>query len=52
MRKVIADSSESTEVMIALSQPSKDAVKTLAQTAFTNGGKPYADPQDHGFMFQ
>jgi hypothetical protein len=50
--KAIADATETTEVIIALSQPSKDAVNAIVEKAFAAGGKRYAEPSDHGFMYQ
>jgi predicted lactoylglutathione lyase len=50
--KQIADSTKTTEAIIALSCDSKDAVKAICEKAFAAGGKRYADPTDHGFMYQ
>ena len=51
-KKQIADSTKTTEVMIALSAPSKEAVTAIVEKAFAAGGKRYSDPVDHGFMLQ
>lgn len=50
-RKDIADSTTSTEAMIALSADSRDAVDELADKAIAAGGQTATDPQDHGFMY-
>jgi len=50
--KAIADAHKTTEAIIALSNTSKDAVKAICEKAFAAGGKRYAEPNDHGFMFQ
>ena len=50
--KQIADATKTTEAIIALSADSKEAVKAICEKAFAAGGKRYADPNDHGFMFQ
>lgn len=48
--KPIADPA-TTEVLISLSCESKDEVISLAEKAFTLGGKQVNQPEDHGFMF-
>ncbi len=50
--KTIADAKASTEVVVALSCESRDEVRRIVETAITAGGRQYADPKDHGFMFQ
>ncbi len=50
-KKDIADSTRSTEAMIALSADSRDAVDELADKALATGGQAATDPQDHGFMY-
>lgn len=50
-KKDIADSTTSTEAMMALSADSRDAVDELADKALAAGGQPATDPQDHGFMY-
>jgi uncharacterized protein len=50
--KPICDAREATEVLIALSCGSRDAVSGLVNKAVAAGGSTYADPQDHGFMYQ
>jgi predicted lactoylglutathione lyase len=50
--KPIGDAAKATEVIIALSADSKDAVKRITEQAFAAGAKPHKDPADHGFMYQ
>ena len=49
--KKIADSSQTTEVLVCLSCESKDAVNALVDKALTVGATEARDPQDYGFMF-
>ena len=50
--KEISDSTKTTEVMIALSCESKEAVNATMENALKGGAKEYRDPMDYGFMFQ
>jgi predicted lactoylglutathione lyase len=50
--KAIVDATKSTEVIVALSAKSKDAVTAICEKAIANGAKRYAEPKDHGWMFQ
>jgi uncharacterized protein len=50
-KRQIADTSTSTEALLAVSCDSRDEVDALAQTAIDAGGTPAMDPQDHGFMY-
>ena len=50
-KKAIADTNKTTEVLIALSQDSKDKVNEIVDTALTAGATEAAAPMDHGFMF-
>ncbi|MFJ9058786.1 MULTISPECIES: VOC family protein [unclassified Streptomyces] len=50
-KKEIADSSRTTEVLIALSAESREKVDELADAALANGGSPANDPMDEGFMY-
>ena len=50
--KPIADATKSTEVLIALSQDSRQAVDDVVAKATRAGGSTYAEPKDHGFMYQ
>jgi predicted lactoylglutathione lyase len=47
----IADTSKTTEVIIALSAESRAAVDELADKAMAAGGSEPKTPQDHGFMY-
>lgn len=51
-RKEIADASKTTEVLIALDADSREAVDDMVRRAVDAGGSLYADPQDHGWMYQ
>lgn len=50
--KDIADSTKTTEVMIALSADSKDKVNELVDKAVAAGGTKTREPKDYGFMFE
>ena len=50
--KAIADATKSTEVLVALSCESRGAVDEMVRKAVAGGGKTYAEPKDHGFMYQ
>ena len=50
--KPVADARQSTEMLLALAMESRAAVEALVQQAFDLGGTRYAEPQDHGFMYQ
>ena len=47
----IADTSSSTEALIAVSADSRDAVDTMIRNAESAGGNEYREPQDHGWMY-
>jgi predicted lactoylglutathione lyase len=49
--KEIADATKTTEVLVALSMDSREAVDQMIEKAFAAGGRRYKDPQDHGFMY-
>lgn len=51
-KKPVADATKSTEVLIALSCNSRDAVDALVAKALAAGGKASREPQDHGFMYE
>lgn len=51
-KKPIADATHVTEVLIALSAPSREEVDALVDTALAHGATSYAEPMDHGFMYQ
>ena len=50
--KPIVNSRKASEVMLAISCDSREAVDAMVGAATTNGGKPDINPkQDHGFMY-
>jgi predicted lactoylglutathione lyase len=50
--KPIADAHQSTEVLLCLSQDSREAVDAITEAAAKAGGKAdIRPPQDHGFMY-
>jgi uncharacterized protein len=50
--KAISDAKKNTEVMVALLCESRSAVEEMIRKAVAAGGSTYAEPQDHGFMYQ
>jgi predicted lactoylglutathione lyase len=50
--KPICDATKSTEVLVALSCDSRDAVNDLVRKAVAAGGTTYAEAKDYGFMYQ
>lgn len=50
-KKEIADSTKSTEAIVALSVDSREKVNEIVNKALAAGGKPSNEPQDHGFMY-
>lgn len=50
--KPAADAKHATEVLVALSLPSRAAVDRLVDAAVAAGGREFRPPQDHGFMYQ
>lgn len=48
----VADARTTTQVILALSLDSREAVDTLVGTAVAAGGNTYNTPLDHGFMYQ
>jgi hypothetical protein len=51
-KKDIADATKTTEVLLALYVPSREAVDDMVQKALQAGGSQYRDPDDHGWMYQ
>lgn len=51
-KKPISDAKASTEVLIAIDAESREAVDDLVRKAVSAGGTLYADPMDHGWMYQ
>ncbi|MEO8588286.1 MAG: VOC family protein [Flavobacteriales bacterium] len=49
--KTIADATKTTEVFLALSCDSKDAVNSIADKALAAGGTEARPADDHGFMY-
>src|ERR1044071_8388346 len=52
IKNEVCDAHKSTEVLIALDAHSIDEVKQTVSKAESLGGKLYAQPQDHGWMYQ
>lgn len=51
-KKSIVDSSTNVEVLNCLSAESRAAVDHIVRKAEAAGGRTYAAPQDHGWMYQ
>jgi predicted lactoylglutathione lyase len=49
--KAIADATSSTEVLVALSAESRDAVNEIVETALAAGARRYKEPDDRGFLY-
>lgn len=49
--KAIPDATKSSEVLIALTCESREAVDDMVSKAVASGGSTYNAPQDHGFMY-
>ena len=50
--KSLADAKTTTESLVALSLESREAVNKVVETALAAGARRYAEPKDHGFMYQ
>ena len=50
--KSLADAKKTTEVLVAISMESRDAVVRHVEAALAAGATRYAEPKDHGFMYQ
>ena len=50
-KKPVSDAKTSTEELICLDAESRDAVDTMVKNAVDAGGRIYADPMDHGWMY-
>ena len=50
--KPVADARSASQVLIALSLHSREAVDAMVRAAVDSGGTTYADPRDHGWMYQ
>lgn len=51
-KKEISDAKKSTEVLIALDASSREEVEKIVAKAKELGATIYADPADHGWMYQ
>ena len=51
-KKQIADAKSTTEVLIALDTNSREEVRQMVAKAKELGANIYAEPQDHGWMYQ
>lgn len=51
-KKTISDAHTTTEVLLAIDVPARNAVDEMVQKAVTAGGSIYMEPQDHGWMYQ
>ena len=51
-KKSISDAKTSTEVLIALDADSREDVQKIIAKAKESGADIYAEPQDHGWMYQ
>ena len=49
--KDIADSRRTSEVLIAISEDSRDAVDAITEKALAAGGREAREKQDYGFMY-
>jgi predicted lactoylglutathione lyase len=50
--KPVADARHASEAIVALSLDSRAEVDRLVETALAAGARRYAEPKDHGFMYQ
>jgi len=50
--KAVADARDVSEVLVALTMPSREAVDRIVERALAAGARRHKDPQDHGFMYQ
>lgn len=50
-KKEIADSTKTTEVLIAIDVDSKEKVDEMVKKAVEAGGTLYSEPNDHGWMY-
>jgi predicted lactoylglutathione lyase len=51
-KKEISDAHKATEVLLALDAESREEVQQTIAKAAELGGSIYAEPQDHGWMYQ
>ncbi|MEV6946822.1 VOC family protein [Streptomyces sp. NPDC051172] len=50
-KKEIADATQTSEVLVALSAESREKVDELVDKALASGATPSGETQDHGFMY-
>lgn len=50
-KKEIADATKTTEVLLALSADSREAVDAMMEKVFAAGGKETRKPEDYGWMY-
>lgn len=50
--KPVADAKSTTEAIVALSVGSRNVVNSIVEKALAAGARRYAEPKDHGFMYQ
>jgi predicted lactoylglutathione lyase len=50
--KPIVDAKKNIEALVALSAKSREEVNRIVETALAAGARRYAEPKDHGFMYQ
>jgi predicted lactoylglutathione lyase len=50
--KSIVNAKDGTEAIVALSSASRDDVNRIVEAALAAGADRYAEPKDHGFMYQ
>ena len=51
-KKAVSDAHKTTEVLLALDADSREEVDTMVRKAIEGGGSTYAEPADHGWMYQ
>lgn len=51
-KKEISDAHKTTEVLLAIDVPTRQAVDEMVSNAVAAGGTTYMNPQDHGWMYQ
>ncbi|MBL7683488.1 MAG: glyoxalase/bleomycin resistance/extradiol dioxygenase family protein [Flavipsychrobacter sp.] len=51
-KKEISDAHKTTEVLLAIDAPSREAVDDMVRKVVAAGGVTYMNPQDHGWMYQ
>lgn len=49
--RAIADATKTSQVLVAVTLESREAVDEMVRKAVAAGGRLYKEPQDHGFMY-